>query len=359
VDFDAGQIIGEQPAAVYNFADTIDGFVGALNTALNASNPAGAASFDDGVMSINAGTGGLVIQQDASDPSARAGRGFSHFFGLNDLVSRPTPLFFESGVEGADVLGFDPGGEIVFQVRDNLGRIVGNRTVSISGALAAPGATWDDLVAELNAVGTGVGDFGSFAMDANTGRLAFTPSGQFNVSLQYDSTQRGDTGVSVSALHGLMPSANARRAMETHVDAEILADPGLLAVGRPDLTAALGQRVVESGDNRGSAALVAARDSVRTFPAAGVMTTQSTTLAVYASRLGGEAGRLSESAERAALGAEAVMIAAGERRAEVESVNLDDELVKMTTYQNAYAAAARVIQAAKEMLDVLMAIGYR
>ena len=89
------------------------------------------------------------------------------------------------------------------------------------------------------------------------------------------------------------------------------------------------------------------------------MTAQSTTLAIYASRLGGEAGRLSESAERAALGAEAVMIAAGERRAEVESVNLDDELVKMTTYQNAYAAAARVIQAAKEMLDVLMAIGYR
>ena len=31
----------------------------------------------------------------------------------------------------------------------------------------------------------------------------------------------------------------------------------------------------------------------------------------------------------------------------------------MTTYQNAYAAAARVIQAATEMLDVLMAIGLR
>ena len=40
-------------------------------------------------------------------------------------------------------------------------------------------------------------------------------------------------------------------------------------------------------------------------------------------------------------------------------MSLDDELLKMTTYQNAYAAAARVIQAATEMLDVLMAIGYR
>ena len=43
----------------------------------------------------------------------------------------------------------------------------------------------------------------------------------------------------------------------------------------------------------------------------------------------------------------------------MESVSIDDELMKMTTYQNAYAAAARVIQAATEMLDTLMTIGYR
>jgi flagellar hook-associated protein 1 len=130
-------------------------------------------------------------------------------------------------------------------------------------------------------------------------------------------------------------------------------------VGRPDLTAAIGQRVIEAGDNRGSAALVAARDTVRGFPAAGVLTAQSTTLAVYAARLGGEAGRLSADAERGAKGAQAVATASADRRAQIEGVSLDDELLKMTTFQNAYAASARVIQAATEMLDVLMAIGYR
>ena len=359
IDFDAGQIIGEAPAAVYNFADTIDGFVGALNTALGASNPAGGASFSGGVMSINAGTGGLVVQQDAGDPANRAGRGFSHFFGLNDLVARPTPFFFENGIQAADPLGMDADGEMQFEGRDAAGRVVANRTIAITGGLAAPGATWDDLVWELNAVGSGVGEYGAFALDANTGRLAFTPNGQFQVSLQYDSTQRGATGVSVSALHGLSDANNARRAMETHVDSAILADPGLLAVGRPNLGADLGDRIVEAGDNRGAAALVGAKDKVRSFEAAGVMTAQSATLAIYASRLGGEAGRLSAAAERAAQGAEAVSAAANDRRAEVESVSLDDELMKMTTYQNAYAASARVIQAAKEMIDVLMAIGYR
>jgi flagellar hook-associated protein FlgK len=33
--------------------------------------------------------------------------------------------------------------------------------------------------------------------------------------------------------------------------------------------------------------------------------------------------------------------------------------MKMTVYQNSYAASARVIQAATEMLDILMSIGYR
>jgi flagellar hook-associated protein FlgK len=36
---------------------------------------------------------------------------------------------------------------------------------------------------------------------------------------------------------------------------------------------------------------------------------------------------------------------------------MDDELAKLTTYQNAYAASARVIQAATQMLDILINLG--
>jgi flagellar hook-associated protein 1 len=37
-----------------------------------------------------------------------------------------------------------------------------------------------------------------------------------------------------------------------------------------------------------------------------------------------------------------------------EGVNLDEELVLMTTYQQAFNASARLIQAAKDMYDTLM-----
>ncbi|MDX2275772.1 MAG: flagellar hook-associated protein FlgK [Hyphomonadaceae bacterium] len=355
IDFDNGTITGENPATVYNFNQTIDDFATALDTALNDAG-GGSADFTQGVLSLEVGSGNGLVIQDPDDPSVasdRAGRGFSHFFGLNDLVSRPTPLFFDTGVTGGEAHGFTEG-EIVYQVRDSHGRIVAQPTLDIQAAgLDAPGSDWDDIVAALNAQ---AGAYGSFSLGA-TGQITFQPASGYKVALVSDSTDRGGTGVSLTALHGLSAQATAGRALELNVDAEIVAAPVRLAVGRPDLTAALNTQIIEEGDGRGSAALLAARDATRTFPAAGGQASQTTSLAVYASRLAGEAGRMASDAKRVASGAAAVASAAADRRSEVESVSLDDELLKMTAYQNAYSASARVIQAVTEMFDVLLSTG--
>jgi flagellar hook-associated protein 1 FlgK len=163
--------------------------------------------------------------------------------------------------------------------------------------------------------------------------------------------------VSLSALQGLNAAATGGRAVETTVSSAIASDPGRLAVARPVAGAAIGDRLVESGNADGVQALLDARDATRSFPAAGSMTAQSTSLSLYAARLGGEAGRIAGDAQRDADGAKAVATAAADRRSQIEGVNLDDELVKMTTFQNAYAAAARVIKAASDMYDILLQIG--
>jgi flagellar hook-associated protein 1 FlgK len=362
IDFTNSQITSS--AGTVSFTDfigdtsTANTFVEVLDGVLAASTPSGSAEFQDGVLSISvAGNNGIVIQQGA-DPNAadRAGRGFSHFFGLNDLVSRPAPLFFESGISGGDDHGF-AGGGITFQVRDNVGRSVAQRTVSISGALI--GGDWNGLIGALNNTSTGVGAYGSFALDSTTGRLAFTPISGYDVQVVSDSTERGTTGVSFSALHGLDQAATAGRALEINVASAIANDPGRLAVGRPATGAAIGDRMIESGDNLGAQALLDGRNTTRRFPAAGSMSAQSTSLSLYAARLGGEAGRIANDALRETNGAKAVATAAADRRAQVEGVSIDDELVKMTQYQNAYAAAARVIQAATDMFDILLSMGIR
>src|SRR5262249_35635567 len=120
IDFDAGSITAEPPGSgPYAFSNTIGNFTTALNNALGGGVPPGSANFTDGVLQVNAGSGGgLVVQQDPTTASDRAGRGFSHFFGLNDLVSRPTPMFFENGVSGTDLHGLDAGGSLTYQIKD-------------------------------------------------------------------------------------------------------------------------------------------------------------------------------------------------------------------------------------------------
>jgi len=204
-----------------------------------------------------------------------------------------------------------------------------------------------------------LGDYGTFSMDSATGQVRFAPNAGYQTTLIQDTTQRGATGISFTALNGLSNGSTMGRGLEVQVSARIATNPILLAVGQPDLSVDLGERLIESGDGRGAAALIAARDAPRSFTANGVLTAQTTTLASYASRLGGEAGRMATDAERAATASLAVQNAANDRRAVVEGISLDDELMKMTVYQNSYAASARVIQAATEMLDILMSIGYR
>ena len=64
-------------------------------------------------------------------------------------------------------------------------------------------------------------------------------------------------------------------------------------------------------------------------------------------------GRDAATASSQATSATAVQTEADARRQSVEGVNIDEELINLTTYQQAYTANARMIQATKDMFDVL------
>jgi flagellar hook-associated protein 1 FlgK len=347
IDFSAGQIISESPASTTAFANTIGGFTAALSAALGAAPSTGSANFANGVMRLDA-VSGLVIQDDASTPSARQARGFAHFFGLNDLVRRGTPSFFETGVSAADAHGI-ASGAMTLRVSTADGARVMDRTITPTGA------TWASLVADLNNVASGVGGYATFSVDAQ-GKLSFAQTAGFKVEVIGDTTQRGTTGVSTSALFGLDRAARAGRAIDMQVNASVRDNPQRLALGRPDVTAPILTRIVESLDGRGAAALANVRDVQRRFAAAGTLPAQTATLGAYVSRIAAEAARAAGAAERAETGATEVAEAARQRRSQTEGVSLDDELVLMTQFQQSYAAASRVMQAASDMFEILLQI---
>jgi len=346
VDFGAGQILDDQANATV-FANSIGDFQTALNSALGVE---GTASFANGALTITSATpgDGVVVTDDPTTPAARGGRGFSHVFGLNNLVSRGGVLNNATGLSGADLHGFTAGQTVTFAVRDTNGSIARRVDFTIGA-----GATIASLRSDIDSALAG---YGQTTFDA-TGRLSLvsTNGNVGRIDVIDDTTSRGDTNVSLSGLFGLGESLPSQRSRSLAIRNDILADPNKLGTAQADLAgAAAGARVLSPGDGRGALAIEAAGTKSRPFANAGGLTSQVTSVMDYAARLAGHAGVRAEALDSARAAAQSVRQEVKDRRSSEEGVNLDEELVKMTTYQQAYAAASRMIQAARDLYDIVL-----
>ena len=337
IDFDAGTM---SPGGAFTPAN----FLATLNTGLGGT---ATASFTGGKLSI-AGTGDNRIAIDEGT-SMKAGRAFSHFFGLNDMIRSSGMISYETGLKGTDPHGFTPGDTISFRLAQGDGKPIRDVTVTVP-----PGATMNDLVTALNDPATGVGLHGQFTLDAKGG-LSFKGSAPQNATLSVveDQTSRGAGGPSMSQMFGLGAIERAGRAGRLSVDPAIAQDPMRLGLATLDLSVAAGKPAVTAGDGRGARLLAAAGDVTTSFAAAGELGPVTMTLTRYAAEFGGSIGRQAQEAETRKDAAEAVSKEANARRQAVEGVNVDEELVRLTTYQQAFNASARMIQAARELFDVL------
>ena len=323
-------------------------FVSSLNTALGT---AGSASFGaDGTLKLTAASGGIGVADDPAAPTLRAGKTFSGFFGLNDLVTSAKPSSYATGLSSSDGSGFT--GAITLRLSDASGARMTDVKVT---APAAP-ATMADLVSALNSPTGGVGLYGAFALDGD-GRLAFTPrpgSGA-GLSVVSDTTVRGGAGgPSVSTLFGLGEAVRADRTGGYAVRADIAADGGRLALASFSYAAPVGASALSAADVGGADALGQAGKAVQTFATAGGLPGGASGVSAYAARFGADVARRASDAADAQTSAQAVATEAADRRSAVEGVNLDQELVNLTTYQQAYNASARLVTTVRDMYDVLI-----
>lgn len=334
---------------VNGVATTPDAFLATLNAQLGG---AATASFANGALSLTAsGSNGMAIADDATSPSSKAGRGFSHYFGLNDLVVSDRPATYDLGLTSASPHGFTAGETLKLQFSEP----GAERLRTLSVAIPA-GGTVGDLLAALNSPVTGVGRYGSFQLDATTGAVSFRansdPAAQ--IAVVEDRTTQVPSGVSLTELFGLSPGVRASRADGFSVRADIRTNPAKLALARLNLSAAAGATALGAGDGRGAQGLADAGQRTTAFAAAGASAGGAQTIGRYASDFSGDVGARASAAKARAASASAVKTEADARRVAKEGVNLDEELVAMTTYQQAFNASARLIQAANDMYDTLL-----
>jgi flagellar hook-associated protein 1 len=349
VDFDTDtlSVDGGSPVSI---GGSVGSFTSALNTALGSN---GSASFANGALSIDANGGdGVVIQDSATTPSSRGGAGFSQFFGLNDLFQGGAPSITATGLSNTDAGGFTNGGTIQLQLASASGQIAKQASITVN-----PGDSIGDIVNSLN---TAFGNTASFSLGAN-GALTVTPASGlsgYSLNVTSDSTQRGTTGVSFSQLFGLGTQQTAAQAQGFSVNPLIVQGDQPLAFAQPQITAstAAGDTVVTAGDNSGLLALQNIGNTQLTFPSAGGINAQTNTLGNYADGFYQNIATQTQSAQTDATAASDQLTEAQTRQSQVSGVNLDEELSNMVMYQNAYSAAARVMQSADQVFTTLLQI---
>ncbi len=329
-------------------AQPMANFLTSVNTALGG---AATVSFANGKLAITAaGSNGVAIADNATTPSAKAGRGFSHYFGMNDLVSTDRPSMYDIGLTATSPHGFTAGETLTFRFNSETGARIRDIQVAIPA-----GGTVGDILTALNSTVTGVGRYGTFALDAS-GEMKFTPIGDPapRMSVLEDKTTQVPSGVSATELFGLGGGVRASRADGFKVRTDIQQSPSKLSLAQLNLSAAAGTAALSSGDGRGALLLADAGEKTVKFSAAGDSPGGSLSVSRYASELSGEIGGKAQAAKSRQTSAQALATEADARQQNYEGVNLDEELVLMTTYQQAFNASARMIQAARDMYDTLL-----
>jgi flagellar hook-associated protein 1 len=347
VDFGAGTLtVNGGPSA--SIGTTVGSFTTALNTALGAN---GSASFAGGQLSISAtGGNGILVQDDATTPSLRGTTGFSQFFGLNDVFKSQVPSITATGLAAGDASGLPAGGVIALSLKGPDGDIVKNVSITTTA-----GQTIGNVVTALN---TAMGGAATFTLNPDgsisTATSALYPGYALNVT--GDTTQRGSTGMSFSQIFGLGANAQATQAIGFDLTSAVAANPNRVGFASPAITptSVAGDTIVSAGDNAGAIALQNLITKTQNFHAAGGIVAQAASLSDYAATFYQNLSTQSNAITANQTTQDDRLTEANARVSSDSGVNLDEELTALSSYQQAYAAGARILTVVDQMYQTLL-----
>ncbi len=347
VDFGAGTIaLDGAPAGVTGA--TVSSFVTNLDAAMSGI---GNAGFSNGVLTLDAtGGNGLLIQDDAASPAARGGTGFSQFFGLNDVFKAQSPSILATGLSAADSAGLPAGGVISLSLKGPDGDIARKVSVTTIAGMTVGGV--------LGALNTALGGAATLTLNADgsvsTAKSPMYPGYQLNVT--QDTSLRGGTGLSFTALMGIGENNLANQALGFAVTPTVQATPQRIGLAKTSLSSAspLSSIIVTGGDNSGALALQNVLNSNLNFAAAGGLNTQAASLSDYAAAFYQNLSTRSNAVTQSQTTQDDRLQEAQSRMAANSGVNLDEELTNLTTYQQAYAASARVLSVVDKLYETLL-----
>jgi flagellar hook-associated protein 1 FlgK len=208
------------------------------------------------------------------------------------------------------------------------------------------------MIAALN---TAMAGKATFSLDAN-GQMQVTPAAaysNYDLEVALDTTTRGTTGESFTSLFGIGVGQKMAMAQNFSLTSALINSPQRLAFAKPAIG---GTSVVSAGDNRGLLALQNLMNQTQNFSGAGSLPGRNVRLSDFAAAFYQDAASRGTAIDAAKTAGDTRLSLAQRTQSEKESVNLDEELEKMMTLQQAYNAGARLLKVAQELYDALLQV---
>lgn len=300
------------------------------------------------ISSVRAADG--VVVEDGSPALNIGGRGFSHFFGLNDIFQGATPLSYDTGLVLNSPCSVGSA-TMTLQVRGADNQLLKTAVIGIGS-----GATIDAFRGSLNTP-AGLGTYVQYNLDVN-GRLTYTPNAGYegvSIRLVTDTGPRppGGSGPGLGQLLGMDAGSRIAIASGFSVDSDLVAQPSLLATSARQLGAD-GNLNLAAAEGSGVRALQGFATQTLRFRAAGDLGTATSSFGQYAGSILAAAGLAAAGAASRVADRTAVQAALLDRQSSTSGVNTDEELTGLGNYQRAYAACARLITTTRDMYDTLL-----
>jgi flagellar hook-associated protein 1 FlgK len=219
----------------------------------------------------------------------------------------------------------------------------------------------DELVIDIDADSTSADDIVGEINDVTNINAEITDDGYFSISASngYTFAFSNDTTSALAAL-GINTFFSGTNAGNIEVNSTLFYNKELIAAGRVD-----SEGNIAAGDNSNAFAIATLQYegvSVKSWSyergddQSPAYSDTNTTLESYSHSLIGSIGIHSKSIQGQRENNEIIVNQLTEIRDSVSSVSLDEEMTNLIKYQHAYAAAAKLITTADEMLKILLAI---
>jgi flagellar hook-associated protein 1 FlgK len=257
-----------------------------------------------------------------------------------------------TGLSGSDASGLAAGGTIALSLKGPNGDIVKNVSITTTA-----GQSIGNVISSLN---TALGGAATFTLnpDGSVSTQTSAAYAGYQVNVTGDTTQRGTTGMSFTELFGLGANAQAQQASGFSLTAAVNNNPALVGFGTPSITptTVAGNSIISAGDNSGAIALQNLINTNQSFKAAGGIAAQTASLSDYAAGFYQNVSNQSNAITASQTTQDDRLSEAQSRQASDSGVNLDEELTNLTTYQQAYAAGARILTTVDQLYQTLLQI---